>query len=1084
MSRTHFWIHSLLVGLAAAGLSVPALAQSVPFPTYAPGENTAATTGPTYSHPLSNPWVVSDGTILTPVGTQVYLGITTRAKAVALNPKGNHTAAVLQMGAPQAVTIFSTQTGAVLQTYSVPYTTATGSSTDSDGSQGGIAYTPDGKYLLFSQDGNYGPSSFVAIASVNPTTGLLANYAQVNVPLDVTSEGLLTNVTCFPYNGAANPPAGSPGGTTGSFLIPCGFPVSIFSDDTFTSYPTSIAITPDNKTAYAVLNENDTLTKIDLTATTPVQGLEVRVGNVPHSVVISPDGTTAYVSNEAGPVATASDFQLYSNGTPVVAEYPTGTTAKGTISVVDLASFTVTNTITTGHHPTGMAFWNGRIKGWGSDNDRSLATGGGPGPGSTQQQLLVANTYDDTISVIDTVTNQEVRKIDLGLPIRVPGDREAAYGAGPNSIAVDDEKGIAYVALYNANAIAVVDLNAFGWSPVVGMIPVGYAPSSVVLDANDNALLVANDKGIGTTGFGVAPPPTKTYENSYGKYFGVSYFNTHEDLGTVSIVPIPDSRTLEAYTTQVFQNNHWDLVKNIWSAAGGDKRAKPVVIPERIGDPSKIKHVFLIIRENRTYDQMLGDVKGGNGDPSLAVFGDHSTYAEYPVVSPNAHTLVERFPLLDNFYDPSRQSADGHNWILQAMAPYSDDIQSPDWLRDYPSNGGDAIAYQKKGNLFNVAAAAGIKIKNYGEYVEYNTFKVPGCTPTNKTQDDSFNGTVPPTPLPFIVTDSCEPTWTEFYNDTLEYESGKESQLKYYNTINSYSPLPDVMKYTVQNFPQFDLGIPDQYRVDVWKQDFAKDVAAGTVPQLSFIWIMQDHTTGPPNATAEEADNDLAIGRVVDYISHSSVWKDSAIFIEEDDAQNGVDHVDGHRSPGYVISPYVKQNVNADGTGAGVIEESTFYTQVNMTRTIEQILGLKPMNQNDLVASPMSTLFVENPPPGNFLPWAHVANKVPLCYGVAGYTAPSNITPNLNTCNSTSAALKDSAKVKALRAGWMKMKTEVFAAKYHTPDSLDPSTVSHFDWYEATGFKVPFPGEKKVRPASDFIHRPAPKGDADGDGVE
>ena len=352
----------------------------MPFPTYAPGENTAATTGPTYSHPLSNPWVVSDGTILTPVGTQVYLGITTRAKAVALNPKGNHTAAVLQMGAPQAVTIFSTQTGAVLQTYSVPYTTATGSSTDSDGSQGGIAYTPDGKYLLFSQDGNYGPSSFVAIASVNPTTGLLANYAQVNVPLDVTSEGLLTNVTCFPYNGAANPPAGSPGGTTGSFLIPCGFPVSIFSDDTFTSYPTSIAITPDNKTAYAVLNENDTLTKIDLTATTPVQGLEVRVGNVPHSVVISPDGTTAYVSNEAGPVATASDFQLYSNGTPVVAEYPTGTTAKGTISVVDLASFTVTNTITTGHHPTGMAFWNGRIKGWGSDNDRSLATGGGPGP--------------------------------------------------------------------------------------------------------------------------------------------------------------------------------------------------------------------------------------------------------------------------------------------------------------------------------------------------------------------------------------------------------------------------------------------------------------------------------------------------------------------------------------------------------------------------------------------------------------------------------------------------------------------------------------------------------------------------------
>ena len=204
-SRTDLWIQSLLVGLAAAGLSVPALAQSVQFPTYSPGENTAATTGPTYAHPLSKPWVVGDGTILTPVGTQVYLGITTRAKAVALNPTGNHTAAVLQMGAPQAVTIFNTQTGAVLQNYSVPYTTSKGAaSTDSDGSQGGITYTQDGKYLLFSQDGSYGPTSFVAIASVNPTTGLLTNHAQVAVALDVNAEGLLTNVTCSPSSPGRN----------------------------------------------------------------------------------------------------------------------------------------------------------------------------------------------------------------------------------------------------------------------------------------------------------------------------------------------------------------------------------------------------------------------------------------------------------------------------------------------------------------------------------------------------------------------------------------------------------------------------------------------------------------------------------------------------------------------------------------------------------------------------------------------------------------------------------------------------------------------------------------------------------------
>ena len=1044
-----------LASLLAAVLSFAALAaaQSVPYPTYSPGQNVNASTGPTYSQPLSNPWVVSDGAIITPAGTQVYLGITTRAKAIALNPNtSTHTAAVLQMGAPQAVTIFNTQTGAVLQAYSAPYLSGTMTGQDSDGSSSGITYTPDGTHLLFSQDGSYGPSSFVTIANVDPHTGLITSTGgsnpfpqQVSVPLDVNSDGYLTNVTCF---------SNSPGGTTGSFNIPCGFPYSIFSDDTFTSYPTGIAISPDGTTAYAVLDNNNTLTKIDLTAPTPTEGAEVRVANVPHSVVISPDGTTAYVSNEAGRVATPLTFQLYSNGTPVIAQYLTGATLTGTVSVVDLASFTVTRNIRTGLHPTGMAFWG--------------------------KYLLVADAYSDSITVIDTSVNLLAWTINIGLPVGVPGEGQPAYGAGPNSIAVDAVNNIAYVALYNANAIGVVNLSNGVANPVMGMIPVGYAPASVVLDTADNALLVANDKGIGTTGYGVAPPPTNTYENSYAKYYGVHDFNTHEDLGTVSIVPIPNSATLATMTNQVFQNNHWDLAQNINSASGGNPSTPPVAIPANIGDPSLIQHVFLIIRENRTYDQMLGDVVGGNGDPSLAVFGDNSTYAQYPVVTPNAHTLVQRFPLLDNFYDPSRQSADGHNWILQAMAPYSDDIQSPDWLRDYPSNGGDALAYQKKGHLFDVAAAAGTKMKIYGEYVEYNTFNVPGCSANNLTQANSYNGPGSAIPLPFVVSDSCEPTWTQFYNDTLEYESGNEAQLQYYNDIGSYSPLPNVMKYAVQNFPQFDLGIPDQYRVDVWQQDFANDVAAGTVPQLEFIWIMSDHTTGPPNATAEEADNDLAIGRIVDYISHSNVWSTSAIFIEEDDAQNGVDHVDGHRSPGYVISPYVIQQVNPDGTGAGVTEESTFYTQVNMTRTIEQILSLTPMNQNDLVASPMTPLFVNNPPAANFLPWSHVPIQVPLCYGVPGYSAPTNISPSLNTCSSTTAALQDSPAVKALRAGWLEKKAEISAGKYHIPDSEDPDTVSHLDWYEATGFKVPFPGEKTVRPASDF-NRPAPAAKADLD---
>ncbi len=989
-----------LAGLLVAGLSLAALAaaQSVPFPTYEVGPNP------------NGPWVVSNGAIITPAGTQVDLGTTTRAKAIALNPTGNHTAAVLQMGAPQAVTIFNTQTGAVLETYK-PFGTKSGSST-------GISYTPDGKFLLFSQD-----SSFVAIASVSPVTGLLTDYAHVSVPMDVDAAGVLTTVTCFPN---------SPGGTTGSIDIPCGQTVSIVSDGTHTSYPTGIAISADAKTAYVVLDNNDTLTRIDLTQTTPVEGPEIRVGNVPHSVVISPDGKTAYVSNEAGRIATEKDFQGYSNGTPVVAHYPTGSTSTGTVSVVDLASFKVTGSIETGLHPTGMAFWG--------------------------KYLLVANAYSDSISVIDTAINQEVRKIDLRLPIGVAGEPGPAYGAGPNSIAVDPKGDVAYVALYNANAIAVVDLNSWSWSRVIGMIPVGYAPSSVVLDTVDNSLLVANDKGIGAKGI----PPQNSLQTSHG----VTDYGTHQDLGTVSIVPVPKIDALWGMTKQVFQNNHWDLLENIWSAAGGHRSARPAAIPEKVGDPSKIKHVFVIIRENRTYDQILGDVAGGNGDPSLAVFGDAASFGFVGGVTPNAHTLVQRFPLLDNFYDPSRQSADGHNWITQAMAPYSDDIQSPDWLRDYPSNGGEALAYQKKGHLWDQAAKAGVSFKNFGEYIEYNSFNPPqGCTPPAGASSNY-----------------CEPLWIDFYNDILAYESGAEKQLYNYNTVASHSPLPNLINNTVQNYPQFDLGIPDQFRFDIWNEVFQNDVKHGSVPQLEFMWISSDHTGGPPTAQAMEADNDLALGRFVDAISHSSIWSSSAIFVEEDDAQDGVDHVDGHRSPGYIISPYVSQKVNPDGTGAGVTENSTFYTQVNMTRTIEQILGLTPMNQFDLVASPMRDVFVDNPPKDNFLPWTHVPNVIPLNQNVT--QTPTQPIPAVSAAVKAHAKATESPAVKALRAGWMKKKAEIFAGKQHTPDSEDPDTVNHLDWYEATNFMRPYPGEKKVRPASDFNRKaPTTTDDDDDDGI-
>jgi len=922
-----------LAGVVAAGLSFPALAaaQSKPYPTYVTGPQP------------NGSWVVSSGQVINPAGTQVDLGIRVRAKAIALNPNvKSHTAAVLTMGATQAVEVFDTNTGVVLQDYLTL-------GQDSSGSYSGIAYSADGNYLVFSQD-----SSNVTIAKVS-AEGLLEDDAQVSVPPNNSF------IACFP----SSPPA--------SYGNPCG---SFYSGGT--AYPGGVALSKDGKSAYALLNQNDTLAKINLTAKPPKLGEQIRVGNAPHSIVINSTGTSAYVSNEGGRAANAEDFQINSAGTEIVADPVVGAAITGTVSVVDLATMKVTATISTGLHPTGMALYG--------------------------QSLLVANTYSDSISVINTATNRVARTIPLALPIGVPGSGQPAYGAAPNSIAVDAKTGVAYVALYNANAIGVVNLSNGATNPLMGMIPVAYAPGSVVFDQANNTLIVANDKGIGT-------------RYSFETDHGVTGYNTHQDNGTVSIVPVPDSATLATMTEQVFVNNHWDLAQNIASAAGGSTAAAPVSIPNKIGSPSLIKHVFLIIRENRTYDQILGDVAAGDGDPSLAVFGGKDT--------PNVHELVKRFPLFDNFYDPSRQSADGHQWITEGMAPYADDIQSPDWVRSYPGgNAGDALAYQKKGFLFSEAAAAGLPVKIYGEYVENDTFKQP-------------NGS------------TSEPSWSEFYADAQNFEAGKEKTLYYQNTVQAQSSLPAVYQHLITNFPQFDLNIPDQFRVDLWVQDFKNDVAAGTVPALSILWVMDDHTGGPPTPDAEQADNDLAVGRIIDYISHSNVWSTSAIFLEEDDAQNGVDHVDGHRSPGYIVSPYAVQQGPAD---------HTYYTQVNMTRTIEQILGLPPMNQFDLVASPMRTAFVKGvPPASSFKPWTHVPNQVPLNEGVTASAADTTSSP----------------KVKALRAAWLQKKAQIFAGKLTKPDSEDPDTVNHLNWYMSTGFTRPYPGESKVRPPSDF-NKPAP----------
>ncbi len=940
-------VHSTLAAATTVALADP----SSEFPTYTVGQQ------------ADGSYVMSTGQIVTPAGTLINLsanGSPTRAKEIAVDPANSEFAAVLLMSAPSAVDVIDTRAGAVVQQFSpASGTNSKGSTTyDTNGSFTGLTYTPDGKYLLISQD-----DSYLAVASVNPSTGMLSSYQHLKLP---PSQAFI-NCEDITVGLKSNP-----------VTTVCG---NFYNGNDYTSNPAGIAVSGNGKTAYVILNQNNTLQAVDLTVNPAVaKGTQVRVGNAPHSVVLN--GKYAYVSNEGGRVARRSDFTNISSGTPIVASDVSGTAISGTISVVDTKNGTVVATIDSGgRHPTGMTIADG--------------------------QLLVTNTGSDNIGVIDLATNQLTRTIDVGLPGRGDtadgyytdtGDKGAPFGVQPTSLVVVGS--VAYVTLYTANAIAAVDLSGGASQPVLGLIPTASTPTGIRFDARRKVLVVADDKGIGA-------------QSEQVSIYSVTGYNTHEDNATVSVIPLPDMKALPGMTAQVYANNHWDLTSVIKAAGGGRPGTTPVAIPRHVGDPSLIKHVFIIVRENRTYDQVLGDVAAGNGDATLAVFGAG--------ITPNVHALVTRFPLLDNYYDPSRQSADGHNWLMQGMAPYEDEVQSPDWVRSYPANGEDAMAYQPKGFVWDAAERKGLPVKIYGEYVEY-----AGVTYTNP-----YDGS------------TSEPSWAQFYQDSQAFESGAETSLVNADTVNTISEIPSVQNYSVAHFPVFDLGIPDQFRVDVWQQDFNKDVTAGTVPALETLWIMCDHTGGPPSAKAEQADNDLAVGRIIDAISHSPVWSTSAIFVTEDDAQAGADHVDGHRSPGYVVSPYVVQ-----GQGAN----HTFFTQVNMTRTIEQILGLPPMNMFDLVAAPLWNLFTDTPPTANFAPWTHVPASFPLTDGVAGLTAKN-------------------VKRQPIEKAWANAKDRLFQGKQHIPDAEDTYVVNHWVWYSATDFKRPYPGETKVRWPSDFADR-------------
>jgi YVTN family beta-propeller protein len=712
--------------------------------------------------------------------------------------------------------------------------------------------------------------------------------------------------------------------------------------------PAGLAFATNGTDLLVTLSGNNTLGVVD-TATNTVTK-QIPVGNAPNSVVVI-DGK-AYVSNQGGRPALPGDRTDDSYGTPIVTNNNSAVPSTGTVSEVDLTGGQQIKTFKVGLEPSAL-----------------LAVG---------KNLVVTNTDDDTVSTIDTVKQQ------LGRTFAANPAPGAPYGAQPNGLTMLDSTHLA-VSLGRDNAVAVYQYkDAYTQPSFDGLIPTGSFPTGLIKDTQLNQLVVASEQGLGSVG------ANGTVNEGTGTTAATSHLG-YNFVGTVQTVAAPTAKQMQKYTQQVFKNNQWNGLQQRNQAGSG--KAAPVAVPLHVGDPSKIKHVFLIVKENRTYDQVLGDDPRGNGDPSLAQFGK--------TVTPNTHALAATGPLIDNLYSDGTNSAEGHHWLDQAFVNNYMQQMYGNYTRSYQT--GDPLSNTKSGWIWDDALAHGKSVTNWGEQIDSYV-------------DSSGKGT-------------AAGSWPKWYQDSQVMEGKAAGPLNY--PLGSYQPktdIPSLAKITQPNFPNFDLNIPDQYRADLFQPTFAKYEKNGNLPALNMMWLMNDHTEGTaPGAitpAAHVADNDLALGRIVDTISHSKDWKSTAVFVLEDDSQNGVDHVDGHRNPTLVVSPYAAH---------GKVVH-TYYSQLNVMRTIEQILGLPPMNQQDMAAEPMYDTFTNKP---NYTPYTYLPNQIPL--------TTTNPQP-AQTTNATAAAW----------ATWSAKQN------FKSEDMVNMAQENRDIWYSSSNFTKPYPGDSKV----------------------
>jgi YVTN family beta-propeller protein len=651
--------------------------------------------------------------------------------------------------------------------------------------------------------------------------------------------------------------------------------------------PAGIAVSLDGKRLYVALNLSNQVGELDA-----ADGRVLRlwdVGVAPYEVVLA--GDKIYVSNWGG-------RRPATNGT-------TGPAGRGTLAQVDPVRYIASEgsvsvisplrpirptpapltEILTGLHASALAL---------SPNGRWLA---------------VANAGSDTISVIDTRNDQIVETICAR---QNPAD---LFGAQPNALAFDKSGKKLFACNGTQNAVAVFDFKPCE-SKLLGLIPVGWFPGAIVYDARRHAIYVANIKGL-------SPGRPRALVDK-------PEFNTHQYHGTLSLIKMPSVRELSAHTRIALANMRYPLLRRAALPPRAGQPSRPV--PERAGEPSVFKHVVYIIKENRTYDQILGDMKEGNGDASLCVFGG--------LITTNQHKLARDFVLLDNTYCSGILSADGHQWADSALTTDYLEKSFAGFPRSYvdgmEDDDVDALAYSPAGFIWDNVIAHGKTLRDYGEFAITET----------RWKDSSRSGRT---------------KFLDFYRDFINQTGEIE--------IHSRPAIESLRPYLATNTVGWDLRIPDVFRAAQFIAELKEFERLGGFPNLSLICLPNDHTSGTkadfPTPEAHVADNDLALGRTVEALSHSRFWPETCIFVIEDDPQNGWDHVSGYRTTAYLASPYTRR-------GAVV---STQYNQTSLLRTIELILGLPPMNQLDATATPMFDCFTNRP---DFTPFTSVASNIPL----------------------------------------------------------------------------------------------------------